>query len=259
MRALPLIGLALAAACATAPRPPPSADEALIAENCGPLGHPIKKDHGPTHLVARRGYALEHSDRDRIPLWVCEHVTEEDLAPVPKYRRPKWRADLELPKDARAEDEDYTKSGWDRGHMAPSAGFGTKERRDETFFLSNAVPQERENNQGIWRALERAVRRWAKGRGELWVVTGAFVEGGAGVIGPNGVKVPTHLFKIVLARKDDRWDALAFLAENRPYPPPHDLSVLITSVDRIEEKSRLDFFPALDEEVERRESAPWSD
>lgn len=50
-----------------------------------------------------------------------------------------------------ATNEDYRKSGWSRGHMAP-AGNNKHDQTamDETFYLTNILPQDIENNSGFW-------------------------------------------------------------------------------------------------------------
>src|SRR5262245_2078144 len=50
-----------------------SPDLALIDKHC-PFGQPQiapELDHGPTQLVTRQAYALEHDSLSKIALWVC--------------------------------------------------------------------------------------------------------------------------------------------------------------------------------------------
>lgn len=210
-----------------------------------PFGLPqIAAVAGRTHLIVRPGYTVAHSDEHRVPLWVLEHLRAEELTPVPKYRRPKWEADPELPPEVRAELGDYQPllgEELDHGHMAPSADFGTKALRDQTFFLSNSVPQAKHLNRALWRNLETRVRKWVKERGEAWVITGAVLAHDSA-----RVSVPTHVFKIVLAR-DGRggYDAIAFIVENRDVDPLPALAAVVHSVDEVEALSGVDFFPEL--------------
>lgn len=261
------------------PRVISGAQRAQIEKHCGKLGMPVvRAAWGRTRLVTRDGYVLEHADFDRLPLWVAEHVRAEQLTPVPKYRRPRWKAEPQLPKGVRAENEDYQglKDVYDRGHLAPNADFGTKEARDQTFYLSNTVPQDSMNNRRVWERIERQVRAWIEKRGEAFVVSGGFFhdpeeETGAAdgrveysTIGPNEVAVPTHLYKIVLAPAGGgRWEVIAFVVENRAYPAPFDLPSLVKSVDWIEARTGIDFFPgmlpAAQAELEAQTPAWWAD
>jgi DNA/RNA endonuclease G (NUC1) len=60
-------------------------------------GLPVERnaDVGPTELVIRAGYVLEHSSTDKIPLWVCESVSVGQLGGVLK-RDNAFRTDPDL-------------------------------------------------------------------------------------------------------------------------------------------------------------------
>lgn len=49
--------------------------------------------------------------------------------------------------------EDYTNTGYDRGHLVPNADFG-----NETYIISNAVPMVPKFNRGAWRISEAQIR-----------------------------------------------------------------------------------------------------
>lgn len=247
----------------------------FVQRNAGPFGYPRKTaDLGATDCVARWGFILEHSADRRIPIWVMERIDETQIDEHVEGDRPRWRSDPQLPADRRAEDADYkpftkTDGGrFDRGHMCPNADFDTAERRAETFFLSNVVPQIKRNNQGVWAELEKRVRAWVKARGVAYVVTGgmfydpvddptstAYDRTRADGVVPHEwigvdhrIAVPTHLFKIVLAptrRGASQWEAIAFVLENRAYASPYDFAASLKSIQWIEERTDLDFFPNL--------------
>ena len=190
---------------------------AWIDDNCGPFGAPAlapEWPHSPTAFVVREGYVLRHSSVDRIALWVCEHVEPGELEGDAR-RRDDFDPDPELEPGQRAELADYRGSGYDRGHEAPAGNQKASQRlNDETFFLSNMIPQEPGNNRQVWRELEALTRDWvAEGVvPSAWILTGGFFydpdeedEATADglipfqAIGDNQVSVPTHLYKIVLA------------------------------------------------------------
>lgn len=218
-------------------------------------------NHGPVTVISRRGYALLHSAIDKIPRWVCEGVTFEQLQGS-LDRSDAFKPDPKLAPGERAELRDYKGSGFDRGHMAP-AGNQTVDPvlKAETFFLSNMAPQVgRQFNQGAWRILEE----WARGRvtadTKIYIITGGFFYDpkeddpatADGVIdyqtiGNGAVAVPTHFYKIV-ARQDDAgdWDAIAFVMANRKYPNEQAFQASVKPIRWIEERAALDFFPDLD-------------
>ena len=61
-----------------------------------------------------------------------------------------------------------------RGHLTPNADFAVKEERDVTQILTNAAPQWQAFNNGNWKAVETAVRKYAEDNEavDVFVVTG---------------------------------------------------------------------------------------
>src|SRR5258708_3564240 len=127
-------------------------DPALIEKHC-PFGEPTISPslaHGPTHVVTRAAYALEHDDLTRIALWVCGSL-DPTLVFGNAKRKDKWLPDPDLDGKPRAVDADYKNSGFQRGHMVASEDrVATQPLNDMTFFLSNAVPQNGPLNGGQW-------------------------------------------------------------------------------------------------------------
>jgi len=247
---------------------PGAADRKRLEDNCV-FGGPKRDkdwDHGKTQTIYRDGYVLEHSAVDKVPLWVCEHVTREELSgDLPRVN--KFKPDPVLPEGERAELGDYRGSGYDRGHMAPAGNQTVDEPlKLETFFLSNMAPQTAALNRNIWAALEGEVRSWAEDDGEVWTITGPMfydpseedaskADGSLSffTIGSNEVGVPTHCYKIVV-RKTDRGEsrAVGFVMENqkKQFAKPFKFEKFIESIDVIEERTGLNFLPDLDARTE---------
>lgn len=75
---------------------------------------------------------------------------------------------------------------------------GTPEAMAQSFSLANMVPQDRAQNSGPWAKIEEDTRRYVmRARGDVYVITGPVFEAGAQRIGPGGVAVPSHIFKLV--------------------------------------------------------------
>lgn len=52
---------------------------------------------------------------------------------------------------------------YDRGHLVPSRTYSSsQERHDSTYTYTNAVPQEKSWNRGVWSKFESRIRRYAK-------------------------------------------------------------------------------------------------
>jgi endonuclease G len=230
--------------------------------------------YGPTAMIYRTGYVLQHSSIDRIPIWVAEHVAEDQLTGT-LARDNSFAPDPLLAAGKRAELKDYKGSGYDRGHQAP-AGNQTinKTTKSETFFLSNMCPQLGALNQQKWRELEDKTRDWVKQFKEAYEITGpifydpkedspATADGMVTFkqIGPDKVSVPTHFFKVVVAKNVGKLQAIGFVMENRAYPKTFDLAKAVQSLRWIEEHTGLDFMPNLDvaeqDRLEAKPSAMW--
>jgi len=211
-----------------------------------------------TYLLIREGYACLIDDRVKDPLWVQERLTAGDLQPESTQgtRLPStyFKPDPDLPAGARSELTDYSHSGYDRGHMAPSGDMrkldtppiDPKVRQVESFYLSNIVPQNGPLNQHLWAQLEDQVRTYTKQFGEMQIITGPVFRSSHGVIPTigNHVGVPAAVFKIaVVTQGPQRGACLAVMIPNQV--PTHPLASYATKISVIENATGLHFFTAL--------------
>jgi endonuclease G len=252
-----------------------------IAAIC-PLGIPKKQagvDFGPTRLIVREGYVLEHSATEKIPLWVCEAVTSAQVTgPLNRPKPEPFAPDPKLEKGRRAELSDYRKSGYDRGHQAPSANQTVSQQlQAETYFLSNMAPQTEALNQRIWKSLEARARELARTNGPAYIITGPLFYDEAEddsrtadgyvehmVIGKD-VAVPTHFYKVILWRNaSNKWVGTAVVMKNqkKPFPKPYHFDNYVRSIEWVEERTGLDFNPELPGQdvgrVERTSNPVWN-
>ena len=142
-------------------------------------------------------FGVMHSGVTRTPLWSAEHLTADNIAAAKTLSRENsFHAEPRLPASARAELDDYERSGYDRGHMAPNGDMPDRQSQRDSFTLANMVPQDSRNNRYVWAGIEGAVRKMAKKEGDLYVITGpAFIGGNLRKVGR--VIVPSHLYKAV--------------------------------------------------------------
>jgi DNA/RNA endonuclease G (NUC1) len=115
-------------------------------------------------------------------------------------------------------------------------------------------------NQQIWRELETHVRNWIVERGAGYIITGPMFYNDKeedpqtatgvitnAVIGPDGVAVPTHFYKIVVAKDaSGSWQSIAFVLENRKYSRPYDFVPFIKPIEWVEQRTGINFMPELD-------------
>ena len=236
-----------------------ASNPAVCAENLK-LGAPSVANKSNIQ-VCREGYALIFNTVTKTPLWVAEHLLQEEINGA-GVRASSFRPDPEIPYESQAKKSDYARTGYDQGHMAPAADFSQNQKlMDESFLFSNVVPQNADNNRKIWASLEKKVRSWLGKRGELYVVTGPVFKNGrvSQTLGSSQVAIPDAIFKVVFDPKTQ--NSIAFMVPNIPLSEK-DLPDYIVSVRDVEMATGLNFHSnlALDvqEKVETKRSGMWT-
>jgi endonuclease G len=236
--------LVAAGAFALWPRLPGGDDScpAQFAEGRPPATEPARDRAARTLCFS--GFAVRHSGATRTPLWSAEKLTGERLrraAGLP--RTGKFHEERRLPQSGRSGLSDYRRTGYDRGHMAPSGDMPDPEAQNESFTLANMVPQHPCSNQVTWYGLEQSVREIALRQDELYVVTGPIYSRPSRErrIG-GGVMVPDELFKAVYDPVTGQ--AGAYVAENA-----ERADWRVVSMAQLKEMTGIDVFPALPDDA----------
>ncbi|MCR0983893.1 DNA/RNA non-specific endonuclease [Roseomonas populi] len=194
-------------------------------------------------------YSVVHSGVSRTALAAAEHLTRRRIQQARGLERDDaFHAESELPEEERARLSDYARSGFDRGHMAPSGDMPTPSAQAESFSLANMVPQHPGSNRCLWEGIESTVRELAMEEGEVWVLTGPVFQGETLQRLNGRVLVPTALYKAIYL--PGRGEAGAYLASNAP-----GLAWRAVSLDALREATGLDAFPALPATVKARAMA----
>ncbi len=200
-----------------------------------------------------------------IPEWVSFEI-KKLTTDHPLSRRPGWMTDSNLFALGLApDDKSYSVPGtasmrevktdyrFVRGHLCPK---DTAERisRDaayNTHILVNAVPQLQWQNNGVWKDIEQLSTEWADRYNRIWVITGPvfFNRTPALWLGQDDelkVAVPDALFKIIV-REDSELSVktISFLIPNIVPKTKDNPELFITTIDRIEELTNLDFLTVL--------------
>ena len=213
-------------------------------------GLPESRPGIQVNVLDNLAYVVGYSEQKRCPLWAAFRLfrVEKPLATVPHdHMRIDPRTQAEVKYD------DYTGSGYDRGHMAPNHAiairFG-KKAAYETYLMSNICPQVPHLNRVIWKKLEQKISDdWARRFEQVWVVTGPVFVAPDKTL-PAGVHVPAAFYKIVVAEEahTGRPRMIAFLVPQ--YAESENFRNYLSTVDRIEEQTGLDFFTQLDDRLE---------
>lgn len=142
----------------------------------------------------------------------------------------------------------------DRGHQIPSADRQcVRQANEQTYYYTNMTPQfGKQFNQGIWAALEGRVRTYSDSSDTLYVVTGCTLQGSPGKLGDNDGKkitVPGGYFKALLRYKKgtgrNGYMATAFFLDHKNYSNKQITSSMMMSIEELERKTGIDFFPNL--------------
>ncbi|WP_435389142.1 DNA/RNA non-specific endonuclease [Halomonas almeriensis] len=200
------------------------------------------------HRVLRNdGYLLGWSDIRVSPLWVSyrlQEVASPSAGERPGFQRD-WRTLWPLKPDS------YAHSGYDRGHLAPNYAIAAVHGRDaqrDTFLMSNMTPQRPDLNRRLWQRLEEVVMdRFVPRFGELQVVTGPIFDDAfffEGMLHRAGlVEVPEAFYKILVV-PGAQPRALAFIMPQE-VSGDEPLDQYLVSIDDVEARTGLDFFPQL--------------
>jgi DNA/RNA endonuclease G (NUC1) len=219
-------------------------------------------DGGTGRLLENKGYVLCYSETLRVPLWAAYRVF--DVPSLRASKRPGFMRDRRSA--AGVSPEDYTGSGYDRGHLAPNYAVATRYgpvAQRETFLMTNVMPQTPNVNRHLWKDIElRIAKEYGRYFGEVWVIAGPVFKEPVSRL-PSGIAIPYAYYQIVTDFDRGNLRVMAFLVskDTPPYTRPRRCLV---SVDRLEELTGLDFFPGLpvelQEELEKEPAGrlwPW--
>ena len=163
-----------------------------------PAAPPAVRQYGQLRPLCFDGFAVLHSGETKTPLYVAERLNAGLLKKAARLKRhERYYEEARLPESERALLDDYRRSGYSRGHMAPAGDMGTARAKAQSFSLANMVPQDREHNAGPWADIEMDTRRYIRRvRHDVFVVTGPVFGTNPRTVG-HGVHVPQALFKLV--------------------------------------------------------------
>lgn len=229
-----------------------SAKLAIIRRDLQRIGLPKLEDG--EELIVHPGHMLVYSEKHEQPKWTA-HVASPDLIKGNLARIDSFLPDP-LVKTGTAVTADYWNSGFDRGHMVPSADMRWNlEALQGTYYYSNISPQVPELNRETWADLEDWGRRYVNfSKRRVFVATGPVLRDGLPTMQKadrkNAVSIPEYFWKVFADLDGDTPKAIGFVMRNSKLDGP-PISYAVT-VDSVETLTGLDFFPALDDATEDR-------
>jgi endonuclease G len=240
---------------------PPIIDNTLPPNDHLTLGNPSNASTADlnNYLMRKPQFALSYSCSLNRTNWVAWHLNTSWLGDADRQNN--FRPDTSLPPSClRVTTQMYTNTGFDRGHLCPSADRTANiEDNSSTFLMTNIVPQAPKLNRGSWEQFESYCRTLARQGNELYIYSGVYGEGGTGSngyklkIANDRISVPRRFYKIVLVLSDGAEDLKRITSDTRviAIDMPNDeidnqkWHTYRVSVDQIEAATGLDFFSTL--------------
>lgn len=209
-------------------------------------GYPVVKDNSTikrSYYTCRLGYAAQFDPIEKTSLWVAEYISAANTKGSASRDEIDFIQDPDIPINLTGTDRDYSRSGFQRGHLAPAGdNKHSQVSMNETFFYSNAVPQTPQNNMHIWNYLEGATREIANRRGELYVLTGPIFKSIPRKKIKNNISVPDYLYKVLIDKRSK--SMTAFIIPNRD-DTGDDFTKFQVSVREVEKATGINFNPEL--------------
>ncbi len=223
------------------------------------FGNPSNATQEPANennfLVIGEGSALSYNNSRGSANWVSWKTTRDNVGD--SIPRPDFRPDPRLPRwYNRIGYFDYSGSGYDRGHLVPSADrFANPRLNEETFMMSNIVPQTGALNQYPWNKFEMYVRSEVRRKFDVYQIAGCY--GDAGRL-KNKITVPTNCWKVAVitprGRKPEQIDGrtriLAVDMPNIEGIEKDEWRKYQTTIREIEQRTGLNFFADKPEQLQ---------
>lgn len=216
------------------------------------------------HVIRNEGFMVGYSEIRMNPLWVTYRLEATEPGGIGK--RPSrfehdWRSLV------RVKHDDYTGSGYDRGHLAPNYAIAKVHGRKaqlETFLMTNISPQTPNLNRKVWQRIEQsAMDHFAHLKQEIWVITGPVFGEEIQFLPDTFIQIPTAFYKIFVApaTANRPIEVLAFLVP-QTVQGKEPLDKFLVSVRQIEAQTGLNFFHKLSQEKQDEletaiEAQPW--
>lgn len=200
------------------------------------------------------GFTLSFNKDNRTPNYVAWELLGTEVSTEVSRTDNFWQ-DPDI--DGCTKHSDYTRSGYDRGHMCPAADQKwSVQAMNDCFVMANMCPQLHDLNAGAWEKLEEKERAWAQRDSAVMIIAGPIYTEDDTYIESSKVRVPGAFFKVLIAPYLDEPRGIAFV-----YPHmncPGNMQDYATTIDEVEKITGFDFFPALPDDIEAKVESTYS-
>ena len=211
-----------------------------IQDDLSAIGNPICSEK--IEIIYHNAMILGYNEKHEQAQWVS-HIVLPDVEEGNVSRTNNFRKD-ELVTSGTASKADYWYSGYDRGHLAPSADFRwSKTALSESYFYSNMAPQLPELNREKWAELENAIREYViENKIQVYAVTGGILNDSLPRMlnkgRENEVSIPAFFYKVILDNYNHRGIGFVMPNGNCNYP----IMSYAISIDSVEALTGINFF-----------------
>lgn len=236
-----------------------------------------------THTTDDYGvtFSLEWDSKIRAQRWTCYDLNKRNAAKNGNTRKSlwpdgdPWDVDPDVPKsEQQATYSELSKSYYpgsndyyEKGHVCPSNDrLYTKAANKQTFYMTNILPMVGKFNGKLWQKMELQVNSWAQKLGDgdtIFICKGGTIDKADQILGKtiNNHVVPKYFFMALLFKNaSGPVRMLGFWAEHLNEDHSNDaLKGYVVSIDDLEQKTGIDFFCNLPDDVEEQLEATKSE
>lgn len=226
------------------------------------FGIPSDSDPSDDYIIERPQYVISYNHQKGSPNWVSWNLERKWYGEVERFSG-RFITDKSLPDGfINIKHNDYTHSGYDRGHLVRSEErTATDEDNKSTFIITNIIPQTPDLNRGVWLDLEYHCEDLCKEQNkELYVIAGGIYHSGRTLKDEGKVEIPDECFKIIVVLDKDEGlydiniddEIIAVIMPNIEGIRSHDWEQYVTNVDDIESSTGYDFLALIPDNIENK-------
>lgn len=209
----------------------------------------LPAENPQTQEYKKAGFIIGWNENAIQPKWIAYELTLDEVYGNQAERKSGFKQDKTI-LGGTATNEDYRKSGYDRGHLAAAADMKfSLQAMADSFLYSNVSPQVPAFNRGIWAELEAMTRFWAVVNKSVLIAIGpVFLSDEPFFIGPQEIPVPDAFYRVIVDWSLPERKGIAFLIPNAKQKA--SVFSFCCSIRDIEELTGIDFFAFLPDDIE---------
>lgn len=202
-------------------------------------------------LLQKEGFTVSYNCITNNPNWVSWKINKTLLNG--SVKNVNYYSDKQLPYKNQITPKDYPNIGYDKGHMCPISDMSWNRKAiQDCMLMSNICPQKESVNKGIWKDIESLCNTWTYIEDSIYIVAGPifFDKPTIKISEDADIFIPDAFFKVILSLNPKNSKAIGFKIYNNG--EKKNITEVVASIDQIEEITGLDFFSALDDNLETK-------